>query len=509
VAYDVVVAGAGPVGLMLACELVPAGVRVLVVERLTEPDRTIKAGGINAATAAAFARRGLRPALAEAQRRSSEQMAAFSRQRSPDAPAATGMPRSAGHFGGILIDRDRVDWTDPAFTDSGPVASAAMVPQQEIEHILTERAAALAIESRRGVALTDLVADDDGVTVQVGEQRVRAGWLVGADGGRSTVRKLAGFHFPGTDPEITGYQAIVEIADPEQLQTGWTRTATGVYVHGPVPGRIVTIEFDGPPADREATVTLAELQASLRRVSGTNVTLTGIVSATRFTDNARQATTYRLGRVLLAGDAAHVHSPFGGQGLNLGIGDAVNLGWKLAATIQGWAPPGLLDTYTAERHPVGAWVLDWTRAQVAIMRPEPHARALGRIIGDLMATGPGATYFVKQISGSWHHYDLPGDHPLIGRSAPDLVLADSSRLSDHGHDGRALLLDLADQPELRALARHWGRRITVVSAGCPDRPDLAGMLIRPDGIVAWAADGSADLAAAEQALATWLGRAAA
>jgi 2-polyprenyl-6-methoxyphenol hydroxylase-like FAD-dependent oxidoreductase len=509
VAYDVIVAGAGPVGLMLACELGLAGVRVLVVERLTEPDLTIKAGAINALTAEAFARRGLLPALAEAQRQGFEQIAAFFKQRFPDAPKLTSMPRFAGHFGGIFLDRDLVDWTDPAFTEPGPAADVVVVPQQEIERILTERAAALGVALRRGVALTDLVADHAGVTVQVGPEQVRGGWLIGADGGRSIVRKLAGFEFPGTDPEITGHQAIVELADPERLKTGWNRTETGVYAHGPVPGRILTVEFDGPPADREAPVTLAELQASLRHVSGTDVTLTRVVSATRFTDNARQATSYRLGRVLLAGDAAHVHSPFGGQGLNLGIGDAVNLGWKLAATIHGWAPPGLLDTYTAERHPIGAWVLDWTRAQIAIMRPEPHARALGRIVGDLMATGPGATYFVRKIFGSWHRYDLPGDHPLVGRSAPDLALAAGRRLSDHCHDGRALLLDLADQPGLRALAGRWGQRIAVVSTGCPDRPDLSGVLIRPDGIVAWAANGSPDLVTAEQALSTWLGPATA
>ena len=165
------------------------------------------------------------------------------------------------------------------------------------------------------------------------------------------MRKLAGFDFPGTDPEITGYNAMVSIADPEKLSPGWNRTAKGTYVNGPVPGRILTVEFDGPPADREAPITVETLQQSLRNVSETDVTITAIHSATRWTDNARQASTYRQGRVLLAGDAAHVHSPFGGQGLNLGIGDAVNLGWKLAATIKGWAPESLLDTYTTERHP--------------------------------------------------------------------------------------------------------------------------------------------------------------
>ena len=209
-------------------------------------------------------------------------------------------------------------------------------------------------------------------------------------------------------------------------------------------------------------------------------------TATRFTDNARQATTYRLGRVLLAGDAAHVHSPFGGQGLNLGIGDAANLGWKLAATVLGWAPEGLLDTYTTERHPIGAWVLDWTRAQVALMRPDPRARALREVVTDLTRTVTGTTYFAKKISGVWQRYDLHGDHPLVGASAPDFELADGTRLADHLHEGRALLLDPSG--ELRALAGGYGDRIKVITTAVLDETGPAGLLVRPDGFVAWAAD---------------------
>jgi hypothetical protein len=185
--------------------------------------------------------------------------------------------------------------------------------------------------------------------------------------------------------------------------------------------------------------------------------------------------------VLLAGDAAHVHSPFGGQGLNLGIGDAVNLGWKLAAVVQDRLPESLLDTYTAERHPIGAWVLDWTRAQIALMRPDSHARALRNVVADLCDTTTGTTYFVKKISGVWQHYDLPGDHPWIGRSAPDLVLADGTRLADHLHAGKGL---------------HLGSS-TVDIPRCEEQPDL---LVRPDGIVVWAGgDGLTE------ALATWFG----
>jgi hypothetical protein len=212
--------------------------------------------------------------------------------------------------------------------------------------------------------------------------------------------------------------------------------------------------------------------------------------------------------VLLAGDAAHVHSPFGGQGLNLGLGDAVNLGWKLAATVRGWAPEGLLDTYTAERHPIGAWVLDWTRAQIALMRPDPHARALREVVTQLTETVAGTTHFVKKISGVWQRYDLPGDHPLVGGSAPDLELADGSRLADHLHGGGALLLDPAG--ELRVPVSGYDDRLRVVAEDLPGRAGLAGLLVRPDGVVAWAADtGQVDFGALGAALSAWLGAPAA
>ncbi len=416
------------------------------------------------------------------------------------------MPRMIGHFAGIMVGAAGVDFADPAFRDAGPAAGVIGVGQQAIERILGERAAELGADLRRCAEVTGFDADDEGVSIRFGGQSVRAGWLAGCDGGRSIVRKLAGFDFPGTGPEITGRQALVEMEGAEGLGFGWNRTDTGIYVHGPVPGRILTVEFDGPPADRDAPVSSAELQESLRRTSGTQVTITSVMSATRFTDNARQASTYRQGRVLLAGDAAHVHSPFGGQGLNVGIGDAVNLGWKLAATIRGWAPPGLLDTYTSERHPVGAWVLEWTRAQVALMRTDPASRALQGVVGDLLATGDGATYLAKKLSGVLHRYDLGDGHPLVGYGAPDVEFADGSRLADHCAGGRAVVLDLADSAELREIAAGWGDRVNVVTTKPVSYPELTGLLMRPDGQVAWASeDGTAGQLA--QALSTWLGTA--
>ncbi|MGJ5897339.1 FAD-dependent monooxygenase [Streptomyces niveiscabiei] len=578
--FDVVIAGAGPTGLLLACELRLGGVKVLVAERLEEVDETIKAMSVNSPSAVALDRRGFFPTLAAIQERAMEGFRRFREERGEDIPQP---PKFAGHFAGIPLDAAYLDPEDPAWADSGRADRVGLIPQAELERVLAARARELGVEIRRGVEVTGFEEDGDGVTVRLtggraggvaegafregaagdgdggggtagagaaeaenrgtarpgagaagagfvesgagaveaesgaagagspaaeasGSSVVRAGWLVGCDGGRSTVRKLAGFDFPGTPPEITGYQAVADMTGTEALGTGWNTTATGTYAHGPMPGRILTVEFDGPPADRTAPITAAELQGSVRRVTGVQVTVEKVRTVTRFTDNCRQASDYRKGRVLLAGDAAHVHSPFGGQGLNLGIGDAVNLGWKLAAVVRGWAPPGLLDSYTAERHPIGAWVLDWTRAQIALMRPESHARALREIFTDLTRTGDGTTHLVKKISGVWQRYDLPGDHPLVGGSAPDLELSDGTRLADHLHTARGLLLDLADDPKLRARAEGYADRVTVLTATCADRPGLAALLVRPDGFTAWAADTAPEGGEpVEAALERWFG----
>ncbi|SOD62825.1 2-polyprenyl-6-methoxyphenol hydroxylase [Streptomyces zhaozhouensis] len=506
---DVVVAGGGPVGLMLACELRLGGARVAVLERLTEVDATIKGGAITTPSAEALYRRGMLPALAEAQRRAMDRLQAFVRERNGgDGVAGRGLG-IVGHFAGIMLRAGLVDRTEPGLDDAGPAAEIAFVAQQDIERLLGRRAEELGVDVRRGVELTRFDADGEAVTVHTDRGAVRAGWLVGCDGGRSTVRKLGGFAFPGTRPEITCHQAVVEMTGAEDVEVGWFATDAGVYTHGPMPGRVVTVEFDGPPADRDAPVTAEDLQARLRRVSGLDVTITGVRTATRFTDHARQVTEYRRGRVLLAGDAAHVHSAFGSQGLSLGIGDAMNLGWKLAAVIAGRAPEGLLDTYTAERHPVGAGVLDWTRAQVAAMRPDPRSRALRGIVRDLAGTVEGTTYLTARLNGGGVRYASPGGHPLTGRSAPDLALADGSRLADHLHGGRALLLDLADDPGLRALAAGYAGRVDALTARCPSRPELAAVLVRPDGFTAWAVDVGApaptSTAGLAEALEQWFG----
>jgi hypothetical protein len=319
------------------------------------------------------------------------------------------------------------------------------------------------------------------------------------------VRKLAAFEFAGTEPEFTGYTAAVKIADPEKLRPGFNLTETGLYLLGPGPDRIGIVDFDNASFDRTQTPTLESLQAVLRRVSGTDVTLSSMDVASTYTDRARQATTYRKGRVLLAGDAAHVHSPLGGQGLNTGIGDAMNLGWKLAATIQGWAAADLLDTYTEERHPIGAWAVNWTRAQVAIMRPDPHARAIASVIRDLIQTRDGTTYFAEKVSGMSMSYNLPGDHPLIGCSAPDFKLEDGTRLGEHLHNGKGLLLDLTGGKKLRDLGHVRNDRLNYVSTQVKDSKGLTAMLVRPDGFVAWAADSEPDLSTVERSIERWFG----
>ena len=498
--YDVLIAGAGPIGLMLATELQLTGVRVLVVERRDEPDTVIKAEGINTASIEALDRRGLLPAVE-----------AVVRRLFPEPPTTAGAARGhyapfAGHFGGIQIPAAPVDRDDPLLRNRGEAGWYLQVPQVELDRVLAHRAAELGVEIRRGVALTGFDADDHGVTVHLANgDHVQADWLVGCDGGRSLVRRLAAIEFPGTDPEITGRQGVFTIEGAEKLKSGWQHTPTGLYVSGPKPGRLRTIEFDSPPTDRDAPVTAAEMEGSVKRVSGVDVRITDIISAARFTDNARQATTYRRGRVLLCGDAAHVHSPFSGQGMNLGFGDAVNLGWKLAATVHGWAPEGLLDTYTSERHPIGGWVLDWTRAQVAMMRGDAGSTALRCVLTDFLDTRDGATYYVKRASGLWPRYDFGGGHPLIGAMTPKLRLDDGTWLADHAHSGRTLLVDLAGDDQLAALAAPYTDRLDLIRRSS-DGAGLSALLVRPDGFVTWASAGDeSDTAALQSALTRWLG----
>jgi 2-polyprenyl-6-methoxyphenol hydroxylase-like FAD-dependent oxidoreductase len=507
--YDVVIAGGGPVGLFLACELGLRQISTLVLERMETPQSPLKAGwmgmrGLNIPSVEAFYRRGM---LGDVRRSSLAWLDAVDRPgfRMDNAPASA--PRFAGHFAGMMLEASKIDFSGQKYLVPGPGATGGLISLEDIEEVLAGHAEKLGVTIKRGVAVTDFTEAEDGITVNAGSESFAAKWLVGCDGGRSTVRKAAGFEFTGTDPEFTGYTASVEVADPEKLRPGFNLTRTGMYLCGPGPNRIGMIDFDDASFDRTREITLESLQSVLRHVSGTDVTLKAVHAASTYTDRARQATTYRKGRVLLAGDAAHIHSPLGGQGLNTGLSDAMNLGWKLGATIQGWAPADLLDSYTAERHPAGAWALDWTRAQVAIMRPDPHAHAIANVIRDLIGTREGTSYFAGKISGISLRYDLPGGHPLIGGSAPDLEFEDGIRVGDLLHDGTGLLISLGEKADLASLSKSWGGRVKYVAATAKEAKSLGALLVRPDGFVAWAADENAepDQPALEKTLSRWFG----
>jgi 2-polyprenyl-6-methoxyphenol hydroxylase-like FAD-dependent oxidoreductase len=412
--------------------------------------------------------------------------------------------RPGGHFAGIALPLHQIDTARWAYRLSTPAAANMPTTMERMETVLTERAISLGAEIKRGVEVENVEQDGDALSVRASGQSFRGRWLVGCDGGRSRVRKIGGFDFVGSDPEFTGYSVQVEIADPEKLAMGRIYTQTGMYFQSQ-PGTIAMVEFDGGASHRTQPLTLEHIQAVLRRVSGADLTLTALHLATAWTDRAQQATAYRKGRVLLAGDAAHIHSPLGGQGLNLGLGDALNLGWKLAAVVQGEAPETLLDTYAGERHPVGAQVLDWSRAQIALMRPSSASRALESIIRDLIDTRDGATFFAEQIWGVTLRYDLGGEHPLVGRSAPNFAFADRTTLGERLRSGKGLMLDFGPGTPLKATAARWPHRIAYIASDVDDRLGLTAMLIRPDGVVGWVADGRPDVLAAAVASARWFG----
>lgn len=378
------------------------------------------------------------------------------------------------------------------------------VALETLEIVLARRASAMGAEIRRGFSADEFHASDEEVTVHAGGKTFRGRWLVGCDGGRSATRKAGAFDFVGTDPEFTGYSVEVEIADPEALRPGRHYTPAGMYTYAR-PGTIAMVDFDGGAFHRTQPITLEHVQAVLRRVSGTEITLTNLRLATTWTDRAYQVTAYRQGRVLLAGDAAHIHSPLGGQGLNLGLGDAMNLGWKLASAIRGDAPASLLDSYQLERHPVGMRVLDWSRAQVALMRPTPSTRALEAIIRDLIETRDGATYFAERVWGVSLRYDLGSSHPLVGRSVPDFELVDGTKVGSLLREGKGLFLDFDTGASLRALTSRWRGRVTYVAGDVRDRLGLRTVLVRPDGFVAWASAAASDDKEITQALSRWFG----
>jgi 2-polyprenyl-6-methoxyphenol hydroxylase-like FAD-dependent oxidoreductase len=480
---DVVVVGAGPVGLLTAIELTVGGARVLVLERLAAASPNIKAGGLGPLGLEALERRGMAAAIAAAEARSFAAMV----QAGAD-PRAKGSKYS-GHFAGLsLIRKD---------AQKEPQRRSRPVDQQALEAMLTDRARSLGIDAHRECDVTTFVQTADGVDVKwtspTGADHIRCTYLVGCDGGRSFIRKMAGFDFPGTDPSSTFYQAVAQIDHPERLAPmGWRRTSGGVFSYGPFPGRLVVLEFSGPPEDRQAPVTREEIEIILRRVSGADVRVKALESGSRWTDNTRLVDTYRKGRVLLAGDAAHIHTPFGGQGLTLGLVDAANLGWKLAAVIRGEMPESLLDTYTAERRPVAEAVLANTLAQVAIMRPDPQSGAMRDVVAKLLDLDDVNRFIGEMTSGLSTRYDLGSELDDVGRLIGDRKINHNNAhvsLYDLMQDGVGVLLDASTKGKASRLVAD-SAQASIRRIRCVPVDTGPSMLIRPDACIAWVCEKS-------------------
>jgi 2-polyprenyl-6-methoxyphenol hydroxylase-like FAD-dependent oxidoreductase len=475
---DVVVVGAGPVGLLAAIELSLGGVHVVVLERLAAPSMVLKAGGIGPLGIEALQRRGMAADIATAQARSMAMMVQFAGLNEAN-PRGRGV-RYSGHFAGLILIR--------ADAQKEPARRGSPVDQQAIEAMLADRAGSLGIDIHRECEVTGLVQHADGVDVAwasaTGEGHIRCSYLVGCDGGRSPVRKMAGFDFPGSDPTLTMYQALADVDHLERLPHGFRYTSGGMF--GSLLGRIFMLDFSGPPKDRDAPVTHEEFESVLRRVSGVNVRVKAFENASRWTDNTRLVDTYRRDRVLLAGDAAHVHSPFGGQGMSLGLVDAANLGWKLAAVIRGEMPESLLDTYTAERRPVAEAVLANTLAQAAIMRPDPQSSAMRDVVAKLMEFDDVNRFMGEMMSGLSIRYDLGSELDDVGRLIGDRPVRHGdidASLYDVMQDGMGVLLDASTEGKASRLVTAATSRIRCVTV------DMGrSMLIRPDACVAWAGE---------------------
>ncbi len=489
---DVVIAGAGPTGLMLACELRLAGVDVVVVERLADRTGESRAGGIHSRTMEVLDQRGIL-----------------------DRFLAVGELQPVAHFSGLWLDIGEFESRHPY-----PMT----ILQSEIERLLEEWGTELGVRVRRSSEVTGIRQDETGVEVELGaaDATLRARYLVGCDGGRSSVRKLAGIDFPGTPATMTAMVGDVELPDlPEDYV--WVRRCAGgdwsAIALEPGWHRVITSQYDHV-ADREEPATFEQLRDSLINLAGTDFGMHSPRWISRFGDAARQAAQYRQGRVLLAGDAAHIHFPAGGQGLNMGVQDAVNLGWKLASVVRGQAPESLLDSYHAERYPVAERVLHNTRAQSALVRPGPQTDALRDVFGSLLVFDDVNRYLGGIITALDIRYPLPGDHPLVGLRVPDADLKapdDATRVYELLHAARPVLLDLGGSAGLAAVAKGWADRVDLIEArsehddwrvpSVGEIPAPGALLIRPDGHVVWAAEagGPPGRSALRTALTTWFG----
>ncbi|MFF1506874.1 FAD-dependent monooxygenase [Streptomyces sp. NPDC058326] len=489
---EVIVVGAGPAGLTLAGELRLAGVDVTVVEKLPEPTGQSRGLGFTARTMEVFDQRGLLSRFGEVE------------------------TSVHGHFGGLPLDFGVVE---------GAHYGAKNVPQARTEAMLAEWADDLGVTILRGREVTGLTSSDDRVEITVrdtgsGEERVlRAPYLVGCDGGRSTVRKLAGFDFPGTASTMEMFLADVRDVTLRPRMIGET-VAGGMVMSGDIGDgvtRIIVCERGTPPQRRTEAPAWSEVAAAWQRLTGEDIQHATPVWVSAFGDATRQVSEYRRGRVLLAGDAAHIHLPAGGQGMNTSIQDAANLGWKLAAEVRGWAPPGLLDSYHDERHPVGVRLLMNTRAQGLLFLSGSEMQPLREVLTELMRYKEVSAHLVGMVSGLEIRYDVGGDpaDPVTGLRLPDhrLVGVDGTTTAfELLHTGKGLLLDYSDDAAAREAAAGYADRLTVYTGkpdGLSEGHPLTGagtLLVRPDGHVAWAGDDPAGLT---DALTRWFGAPAA
>jgi 2-polyprenyl-6-methoxyphenol hydroxylase-like FAD-dependent oxidoreductase len=491
--HAVVIAGGGPTGLMLAGELALAGVDVAIVERRASQELAgSRAGGLHSRTIEIFDQRGI-----------------------ADRFLSEGQVAQVAGFASV-----RLDISD--FPTRHPYGLGLW--QNHIERLLAGWVGELAVPLRYGIEVTGFTQDDTGVDVVLSDgQSLRAQYLVGCDGGRSLIRKAAGIDFPGWEPTTSSLIAQVEMAEEPEL--GIRRDASGTHALGKVDyeirdgevvyqkggrvGVMLTEEHVGATAEP----TLDDLRERLIAVYGTDYGVHSPTWISRFTDATRQAAAYRDRRVLLAGDAAHVHSPVGGQGLNTGVQDAVNLGWKLAQVVRKTSPEGLLDTYHAERHPVAARVLRNTMAQTALMRPDDRIEALRDTVSELLSMDEPRKRFAAMMSGLDIHYDLGEGHPLLGRRMPDLDVVTANgplRVFTLLRDARPVLLNLGEPGGFDITP--WADRVQLIDAkydGAWEVPAIGAVtaptatLIRPDGYVAWVGD-LAQLGLAD-ALTTWFG----
>jgi 3-(3-hydroxy-phenyl)propionate hydroxylase len=479
--HAVVIAGGGPTGLMLAGELALARVDVAIVERRDSQDLVgSRARGLLSRTIEVLDQRGI-----------------------ADRFLSQGQVIQVGSFATIPLDISD-------FPTRHPYGLA--LSQKHFERILAAWIAELAVPIYRSRDVTGFAQDDVGVDVELSNgASIRAKCLVGCDGGRSLVRKLAGIDFPGWDPSISFL--IAEASMSEEPPWGVRKDAKGTYALGRLDdGRVGVVLREEEVAQGDEP-TVADLRTLLIRLYGKDFGVHDITWLSRFTDMARQAASYRSGRVLLAGDAAHIHSPVGGQGLNIGVQDAVNLGWKLAQVVSGISPPSLLDTYQAERHPIGARVLKNTMVHTALSRADDRIAAVRETLADLLGMDEPRRRYAAMMSGLDVHYDLGGGHPLLGRRVPDLELvtaAGPKRLFTFLHEARPFVLNFGE-PGAFDIAP-WSDRVRRIEARYAGGwelpvfgavPSPTAVLIRPDGHVAWVGEGSDEGLA--DALTTWFG----